>query len=186
MGSYDGAETCKLVGCYLLLQLQSQRGIKIGLYRDDGLALCDATPRETEKIKKHICKIFKDNGLSITIEANKHAINFLDVTFNLPEGRYSPYTKPNATLLYVNRESNHPPSIIKNIPAGIDRRLSSISSDRESFEKAAPPYQRALDARGYNHTLKFEPPRASPRKNRPRKNILWYNPPFSKSVQTDI
>ena len=108
MGSYDGAETCELVGCYLLSQLQSQRGIKIGLYRDDGLAVCDATPRETEKIKKHICKIFKDNGLSITFEANKHAINFLDVTFNLPEGRYSPYTKPNATLLYMNRESNHP------------------------------------------------------------------------------
>ena len=192
MGSYDGAETCELVGCYLLSQLQSQRGIKIGLYRDDGLAVCDATPRETEKIKKHICKIFKDNGLSITIEANKHSINFLDVTFNLPEGRYSPYTKPNATLLYVNRESNHPlpppppPSIIKNISAGINRRLSSISSDRESFEKAVPPYQRALDASGYNHTLKFEPPRASPRRNGQRKNTLWYNPPFSKSVQTDI
>ena len=69
---------------------------------------------------------------------------------------------------------------------GINRRLSSISSDRESFEKAAPPYQRALDASGYNHTLKFEPPRASPRRNRPRKNTLWYNPPFSKSMQTDI
>ena len=87
--------------------------LKLGLYRDDGLAVCDATPRETEKIKKHICKIFKDNGLSITIEANKHAINFLDVTFNLPEGRYSPYTKPNTTLLYMNQESNHPPQLLR-------------------------------------------------------------------------
>ena len=95
-----------------------------------------------------------------------------------------PYQRALDVIMYLL--SNHPPSIIKNIPAGINRRLSPISSDRESFEKAAPPYQRALDASGYNHTLKFEPPRASPRRNRPRKNTLWYNPPFSKSVQTDI
>ena len=43
-----------------------------------------------------------------------------------------------------------------------------------------------LNASRYNHTLKFEPPRASPRWSRLRKNTLWYNPPFSKSVQTGI
>ena len=39
MGSYDGAETCQLVGCYLLSQLKQLPGIEIGLYRDDGLAV---------------------------------------------------------------------------------------------------------------------------------------------------
>ena len=34
MGSYDGAETCELVGCYLLSQLKQIPGIEIGLYRD--------------------------------------------------------------------------------------------------------------------------------------------------------
>ena len=36
MGSYDGAETCELVGCYLLSQLK--------LYRDDGLAVLNQIP----------------------------------------------------------------------------------------------------------------------------------------------
>ena len=48
MGSYDGAETCELVGLYMLSQLE-QLGINIGLYRDDRLAICYKTPFETEK-----------------------------------------------------------------------------------------------------------------------------------------
>ena len=36
MGSYDGVETCELVGsCFLLSQLQDLN-INVGLYRDDG------------------------------------------------------------------------------------------------------------------------------------------------------
>ena len=34
MGSYDGAETCELVGCYLLSQLKQLPGIEIGLYKE--------------------------------------------------------------------------------------------------------------------------------------------------------
>ena len=52
MGSYDGAETCELVGCYLLSQLKQIPGIEIGLYRDDGLAVLNQTPRQIEKAKK--------------------------------------------------------------------------------------------------------------------------------------
>ena len=43
MGSFDGAETCELVGGFLLSQLQTKFGDKIGLYRDDGLAVTDTT-----------------------------------------------------------------------------------------------------------------------------------------------
>ena len=58
MGSFDGAETCELVGSYLLSKLAPEYGNDIGLYRDDGLAAFNKTPRETENIKKHICKVF--------------------------------------------------------------------------------------------------------------------------------
>ncbi|CAH3108963.1 unnamed protein product [Porites lobata] len=54
MGSYDGAETCVLVGSFLLSQLQ-HLDVNIGLYRDDGLAISNAAPRDTENIKKEIC-----------------------------------------------------------------------------------------------------------------------------------
>ena len=188
MGSFDGAETCELVGSYLLNQLPG--GIKnhVGLYRDDGLDAFQLTPRQIERIKKDICNVFSDNGLKITIEVNKKIINFLDVTLNLNNGSYEPYSKPNNTPLYVHRESNHPPSIIKNIPLAINKRLNEISSSKESFDKAAPVYQEALTKSGYEHKLEFsevanEQPRD--RRNR-RRNITWYNPPFSKHVKTNV
>ena len=83
MGSYDGAETYELVGSFLLSQLEDLNA-NIGLYRDDGLAITNATPRETENIRKEICRIFNNNGLRITIQVNKQIINFLDVTFKVP------------------------------------------------------------------------------------------------------
>ena len=143
MGSFDGAESCELVGSFLLSQLQ-HLNVNIGLYRDDGLLVCNATPRETENIKKEICRVFNQNGLKITIEANKQIINFLDVTFNLNNSTYKPFTKPNTTLQYVHRGSNHPPITTKNIPAGINRRLSSLSSDKASFDQAAPHTRKHL------------------------------------------
>ena len=176
---------CELVGNFLLSQLQ-HLDINMGLYRDDGLAITNATPRQTENIKKEICQIFNRNGLRITIEANKQVVNFLDVTLNLDKSTYQPFTKPNTTLLYVHRESNHPQSITRNIPAGINKRLSTLSSDKASFDQAAPPYQETLDENGYNYTLHYEPSTNTRRRNRPRSNILWYNPPFSKNVSTNI
>ena len=185
MGSFDGAETCELVGSFLLSQLQ-QLSINIGLYRDDGLPVVNSTPRVIENIKKDICRIFNNNGLRITIEANKKIINFLDIIFNLNQCAYQPYTKPNTTIKYVHHDSNHPPSIIKNILAGINRRLSSLSSNKASFDQATPQYQKALDESGYNYILIYEPRRPNRQRKRQRDNILWYNPPFSKNVSTNI
>ena len=51
MGSYDGAETCELVGGFLLSQLQNL-DVDIGLYRDDGLAISNAAQKETQKTSR--------------------------------------------------------------------------------------------------------------------------------------
>ena len=69
MGSFDGAETCELVGLYLLSLLQDL-GVDIGLYRDDGLGACRKTPFQMEKIKKQIQKssrwsVGRSVGLSV-------------------------------------------------------------------------------------------------------------------------
>ena len=82
MGSLDGAETCVLVGTYILSLLSEKLDCDIGLYRDDGLAACRTTPRNYEKIKKSICAIFKELDLKITIKANKKIFDFLDITLN--------------------------------------------------------------------------------------------------------
>ena len=188
MGSFDGAETCELVGCYLLSLLTKKYGQNIGLYRDDGLAALKGNPQQVERIKKDICKVFRDHDLKITVEANTTKANFLDVTLDLQSGKYYPYTKEGNVPLYVHRKSNHPPSILKNIPESINKRLSEISSDKECFDNAKGVYQEALNKSGYHHNLSFNStPNQTPRTRINRKrNILWFNPPYSKNVETNV
>ena len=190
MGSYDGAETCELIGTYMLSLITANFKDQVGLYRDDGLAVCKATPREIEKIKQQVSNVFKSNGLKITIEANKKTVHFLDVTLNLTSGTYKPFMKPNNKLLYVHRQSNHPPALLKNIPENINKRLTSISSSKEVFDEAIPPYQKALDESGYTYKLTYNPqPTQTPYRNRKRnrqRNITWYNPPWNSSVRTNL
>ena len=50
MGSFDGVETCELVGLFLLSQL-THLDVNVGLYRDDGLATCAKSPKQVEEIK---------------------------------------------------------------------------------------------------------------------------------------
>ena len=85
MGSYDGAEICELVRHYILDILTKVFGLdKLGLYRDDGLGCFqNLYGPESEKVKKMLCKIFKESGLSITVECNLQITDFLDVTFDL-------------------------------------------------------------------------------------------------------
>ena len=65
-------------------------------------------------------------------------VNFLDVNLDLRTGLYKTFTKPNDTPLYVHKKSNHPPSIIRNNPAAINKRLSSLSANEETFNKTKP------------------------------------------------
>ena len=165
----------------MLSQLQ-ELGINVGLYRDDGLAICNKSPREIEQIKKKMCSIFTTNNLRITIEANLKSVDFLDITIDLRTGIHKPYMKPNNSPLYVHKDSNHPPSIVKNIPESINRRLSTISSDKTSFDQSAPEYQTALNNSGYKYKLNYNPPETTnnstpnPKHSRKR-NVTWFNPP---------
>ena len=48
----------------------------------------------------------------------------------------------------MNKNSNHSPHIIRNLPAGVNKRLSSISAKEDIFQKA-------LNQSGYDFNLKF-------------------------------
>ena len=118
MGSFDGAELCKLVGLFLLSGLASIGKSNVGLYSDDGLAILENTPGpDTERIKKKIIKFFQQDVLKITIDANVVQAKFLDVRFNLQSHKYWPYQKPNDHPLYIHSRSNHPPPSKSNLPS---------------------------------------------------------------------
>jgi hypothetical protein len=155
MGFFDGTEICEIVGLFLLEELQ-ELDINIGIYRDDGLAVSNLTPRGVEQTKKKMSAIFRKYNLEITIEANKKRVEFLDIYMDLEKNEFGPNLKPNDTPVYVDAGSNHPPKVLENIPKGINRRLSTISASKDIYDKAAPFYQDALEKSGHNFPLSFE------------------------------
>ena len=187
MGAYDGAEICELIGTYLLsIIIKYYDKSNIGLYRDDGLAVFkNASGPQNERIKKVLQKIFKEKFLSIEIECNKKIVNYLDVTLNLNDGSYKPYHKDTDETNYIHSSSDHPPNIIKQIPISIEKRLSTLSSSKQIFDESKKHYQEALNRCGYTHTLNYTPVDTSRRQKRSR-NIIWFNPPFSRTVSTNI
>ena len=94
MGSFDGAEVCKLVGLFMLNKLSQKfrNNGNIGLYRDDGLAAFrNMGPRTADRIRQQFSEIFHQEGLKITVTANMKIINFLDITLKLLNGKFYPY-----------------------------------------------------------------------------------------------
>ena len=129
--------------------------IDIGLYRDDGLSrFQNISGPDSERIKKKMCKIFKENRLNITVSCNLATTHFLDVTFDLKSGTYYPYRKQTNEILNIHKQSNHPPSIIKQIPSMISKQISDISCDSDHFYKAAPDCNTALKKSGFHENRK--------------------------------
>ena len=71
------------------------------------------------------------------------------------DGSYKPFHKPNSKINYIHRESNHLPSIMKQLPLSVESRLSKLSSDGNVFIQAASLYQETLKRSGYNHKLSY-------------------------------
>ena len=65
-------------------------------------------------------------------------VDYLDVTLNLLNNK--PFSKPNNEISYIQKESNHPPSIIKQVPFSIESRLSGLSSSEKIFNESTPIY----------------------------------------------
>ena len=80
---------------------------------------------ETEKLKKSVQKIFKENKLDIFIQCNMKLVNDLDVTLNLNNSNYKPYQKPDKVILYIHKYSNHSPNTLTQILTSIGKRIST-------------------------------------------------------------
>ena len=132
-----GAVLCELVGLFLLDVFKGIFGLnRVGLYRDDGLAvLPNSSGFKVEKLKKQTHAFFKSMGLRVTVESPLVITDFLDVKLNLNDISFMPYRKQNAKIMYVNKQSSHPKNIIKQIPNIINQRLNKRSSKEENFLK---------------------------------------------------
>ena len=136
-------------------------------------------------MRKNIIALFKNEGLSITIETNLFETDFLDITFNLATGKFFPIRKSNNQLLYINTKSNHPLNILRDLPNMISKRLSDLSCNVEEYEKAKPVYETALNESGYKTTMTYTKTTNVNSTNRAC-NIMWFNPHYSQNVKTNI
>ena len=190
MGSYDGAEICELVGLYILHKLEDIIPQKhLGIYRDDGLAVLQGSGPQLERTRKNIIAIFKAMNLRVTAETNITSCEFLDVYLDLRTCIYKPYRKKDEKPTYISKASNHPPTIKKHLPSMISNRLSSLSCSKEVFLDELPVYKEALRDAGYEEDLEFNPPKyekSSTKRNNRKRKVLWFNPPFSQTVKTNV
>ena len=110
-------------------------------------------------------------------------MNFLVVIFNLDSNSYQPFNKPNNYPTYINVQSKHHPNIIISLPTSIEKRINSISSSKEIFEKAAGYYNNALNYSGYSQKISYSETTTTPStSNRQR----LFNPPYSTNVKSNI
>ena len=94
---------------------------------------------------------------------------------------------PTKTTNYINVNSDHPPSIIKEIPRSIEKRLSILSSSKNIFQESAVYFEKCLKNSGYKTKLQYQQPKENNQNKKKRKrNIIWFNPPYSKSVKINI
>ena len=130
MGAYNRAEAWELVGTFLLYKHSLKYNKNdIGLYCDDCLVILKKiSGPKSEKVKKDIQKLFKENELDIVIQCNMKMVNYFHVTLNLENSTCCPYQKENSQIKYINIESNQSPFIIKQLPLSIESRHSSSSS----------------------------------------------------------
>ena len=155
------------------------------------MAAIRGTGRTADNTRKTLIQIFKDIGLKITVQTNLKIVNYLDITLDLSKETYEPYRKPNDIPIYINAMSNHPPTVIAHIPNAVEKRLSTLSSNKKVFDKSSKLYKEALQKCGYKKNINYEIQKVDEKKeenkNKKRsRKIIWYNPPFSANVKTNI
>ena len=188
MRAYDGAEVYEIVGMFLLEKISEIcNKSNIGLYSDGGLSIFrNKSGTQLEEIKNKLQRLFKEYDLEITAESNQKIVNYPDVTLNLQDGTFRPYHKPDDQIQLIHTESNHPPNIIKHMPASIETRPSNLSSSEIIFKESTKHYENNFQS-GCNKKLTYIPTDTNHQKHsKHKRKIIWFNPPFSKNVSTKI
>ena len=136
-------------------------------------------------------KVFKDCGLRKTIQTNPRIVNFFDAQLNLDTSTYQPYRKTNNNVVYLNNNSNHPITILKELPSSIEKRISDISSNENVFTQSISISEYALQKSGFTEQLKYITSDNNREKNTEEKKhhkrkIIWFNPPYLVNVRNNI
>ena len=87
--------------------------------------------------KKEILKTFQQCGICIIIECNLTPVN-------LESNFCKPYRKTNEKPIYINRNSNRPPNILKQLLKSTEKEVSETSRRKKIFEESLKSHQYML------------------------------------------
>ena len=130
--------------------------------------------------------LFKQHHLNLEIKCNLKIVDNLDITFYLTTGLFKPYNKASNIPRHVTAKSDHPPSILKEIPKSVSKRIFSNSCNGQVLNAAAPFCKNILDKYGYSEKITFQKEQYKHERKNRRRKIVQYNPPFSKNAKTNI
>ena len=84
----------------------------------------------------------------------------------------------------LNKNSNHPPQIIKKLPKTINGRLFRNSSNADIFHASKVEYEAVLKNTGYkNGDFKYNIVNKSNSRQNRQRNIIWLNRHLVKQCQ---
>ena len=204
----QSAQIADLIDIYIIDTLGSIIDKEqVGIYKDDGLIhIPNSNGPKSSQLQKQITNKFKEIGFRIEIQANLRITNYLDITLNLNDNTYKPFSKDSQPPTYININSNHTQSIIKHLPNAINTRLNKLSANRKIFRENSATYNQALEKSGYKTKLKYiekqptdtinenpstdinehENNKTTHRKTNRKRRITWFNPPFCKLTNINI
>ena len=157
MGAYDSAQVVDLVGIYILDTLgRIVNSKQVGLFSRDGIIqIRDSNGPKTSSIQKKIIRAFKILVFRIQIASNLKIVDFLDVTLNLNNGTFKPFSKNDSAPRYINISSNQPISVLRQIPNAVNQRINKLSSCKKIFEENKSRYDDALKNSGFQGRLVY-------------------------------
>ena len=95
---------------------------------------------EKEWKRKQKIQVSKSCGLNTTVKANLKIVDFLYGRLDLINNTYQSYQNPNSETVYINKHSNHPRNILKELPKVINKRITYISCNQDIFDVAKTTY----------------------------------------------
>ena len=136
---------------------------------------------------KNLYELFKEKDQDIIVQCNLK-ITYLNITLDLNDGTVlteNPAKKP--TIFTSIQSTRHRHQSLKKFHAQLKKRLSILSSSKNIFQESAICYEKCLKNGGYKTKIKYREPRENNQNKKKRKrNIIWFNPPYIKTVKTNI
>ena len=131
-----------------------------------------------DSIRKDAIVLFKEEWLSTIIETNFNKTHFLDITFNVQQKKkYFSFQKANNTPLYINALSKHSPTIIKQFPKTVSKRISDLSCNKEEFDQAKSVYQTSPKVKWSFPSISFNNSNTQ-NAQKTETMFMWLNSPY--------